>query len=209
MWDDFNKYIELGNPQHMVIAMGVTLAIVFAISIGLQPKRLQSQTFDVPYAEQIKSQGTLETLKPSGLMPKGKVDTVKESQKVIKAKTSPFESISDAKPNLNKVEILAQKEQSKHKLNLLLENANDNYRKGRLKAVKEALAPYRSQGLPDIEELMSNVVLLQAFLAKSSKTSCSRFMKEQLTNIHPGIIEHPLVKERVNHCKRVTPPDTL
>ncbi|MAD60045.1 MAG: hypothetical protein CMH49_00845 [Myxococcales bacterium] len=211
MWSDFNKYIELGNPQHMIVAMGTTLAIVFAISIGLQPKPIQSQNYDAStYTEQARVESLGADLQRSQEVANIEIDAVKESQKGMSARTSPFDSIAQTQVSPSKVEILAQKEQSKRKLNLLLENATDNYRRGRLKAVKEALAPYhRSQDHPVIKDLMSNVGLLQAFLAKSSKTSCTRFMKEQLANIHPGIIDHPLVKERVNHCKRVTPPDTL
>ena len=86
---------------------------------------------------------------------------------------------------------------------------SNDYRQGRFKVVREVIGPHLSQGYPGINELMSNVNLLETFMIKSEKMPCSRFMKEQAPHIHPGIIDHPLVKERIDHCKRVTPPDTL
>jgi hypothetical protein len=207
MWSDFNRHIE-HHPQHMIIAVGTTLAIVFAISIGLQPKQ-QERSYRNQFAQQTEQSSSPESLNNPSASHDVSFDIIKESQNKKSASTSLFDSDSHQKTSPSETEILMQKEQSRRKINLLLERASKNYRQGRLKDVRKAIGPHLSQGHPGINELMSNVNLLAAFMAKAEKMPCSRFMKEQVPHIHPGIIDHPMVQERIGHCKRVTPPDTL
>lgn len=208
MWHDFNRHIEL-NPQHMIIAVGTTLAIVFAISIGLQPKRMQEQSSSDRFTQQTAESSPKQTQSDTSTAQNEKIDIMKESQNKKSASTSLFDSDSHQKTSPSETEILMQKEQSRRKISLLLERASKDYRQGRLKAVREAIGPHLSQGHPGINDLMNNVNLLGTFMIKSEKMPCSRFRKEQEPHIHPGIIDHPLVQEKIDHCKRVTPPDTL
>ncbi len=89
----------------------------------------------------------------------------------------------------------------------LYRQASRSYDNGEFQQVIDYLAPHRQ--VARFSALLNQVELLKGFVKRAKKTSCRRFINDEVSNIHIIIIEHPLVQARIKRCKKVLSPHTL
>jgi serine/threonine protein kinase len=198
MWTEFAEQVEGGNPRPLMGAIGVTVLIVFSISISLQPNQsVPVHPVDSGYTTSEVAQADVK---------ENSDFSANLADKAISSSASLSYDNGKKVNEATQVNRLIRQEQDK-KRKQLFNSAEDDYQRGRLKDATNKIAPYL--GTPRVDALMSKVKLLQGFLKHSENTSCARFLKEKSETIHIEISKHPLVKAHITHCNRVIPPDTL
>ena len=179
-------------------AIGVTVLIVFSISISLQPNQ------NVPI-HQIDSGYTTPEVAQADVKENSDFSANLADKAISSSASLSYDNGKKANEATQVNRLIRQERDKKRKQ--LFNSAEDDYQRGRLKDATNKIAPYL--GTPRVDALMSKVKLLQGFLKHAENTSCARFLKEKSETIHIEISKHPLVKAHITHCNRVIPPDTL
>ncbi len=205
VWHDFIDHAEGGNPKMLMGAIGFTLLIVFSISISLQPSS------PMPGHQGHSAEFTSRAILPSEVAEAESASESAPSDLSFLAKTRLKGSVSpDKQSDKEPIRLLIQQQQERNQRALydrLYQQASRSYDNGELQQVIDYLAPHRQ--VARFSALLNQVELLKGFLKRAKKTSCSRFIDDEVSNIHIEIIEHPLVQARIKRCKKVLPPDTL
>lgn len=199
IWRDFIDYAEGSSPKVLMGSIGFTLLVVFAISISLQqPTPYPSSSYsraEFVQNTKIESQPTTEQQATTDKM-------------VTLAETSIRSGLSPEKEQgaeaLKQLALIGHEKELEDKL---YRKALSKFEKGELQAVIDLLSPYANKA--KFNSLLNNVELLRSFIKRAESTPCSRFIEDEKEEIHIEIVNHPIVVNRIEHCKKVLPPDTL
>lgn len=211
MWDDLQKSIEEGNARSLMGGIGVTLALILFVSVGLRPHQEVTTYPAAPEAtqEQLLTSGPDQNLRldrsrsPYQLDEESKLrsDTIvmkrreERSRQNFEVAPTQTERTHDSRhtPNLES------------ELPALIEVAEQKYRDNQLDEALRLIAPLI--GDRDASLLRNKIKMLKNFQIRVGD-DCVSFDRER-ESVHPNISQHAYFKRRERECHRNLPPDDL
>ena len=214
IWDDLQINIDRGNAKSLMWGIGVTLAFILFVSVGLRP---QAVPYSVPYSTTIdapevavKTPSQTPAFEMSQPNPIGLGASVNPQTPSYQARPH-FEVVSPTPEPRDHILVPRQQHEEIEPPRLendyqeLLERAERKYQDNQLDEAARLIASVIGHRPASL--LRNKINLLRAFQARVGR-SCTRF-DEEAQHVHVEISQHPYFKQRERRCKKSLPPDSL